>query len=81
MFGTALSCIVAVREYLIQRAPFFSRHPLVLLLFLCTVSFVGGLFGFGELIGWIYPVFGYLGFAVLCAMVAHERYLRRNPLP
>jgi len=77
MFGTALSCVVAAQGDLVRRFPPLSRHPALPVLVLVVISFVGGLFGFGDLIGWIYPIFGYLGFAVLCAIVAHERHLRR----
>lgn len=77
MFGTALSCLVASREYLMQKYPLAARHPITVLLLLSALAFVGGLFGFGTLIGWIYPIFGYLGFAVLCSVTAHERYVRR----
>ena len=78
MFGTALSCLVAVREYLTQKSDACRRHRGIVMPSLILLTFVGGLFGFGDLIGWIYPLFGYLGFVVLCAMVLHERYLRRR---
>ena len=77
MFGTALSCLVAAREYLTQKSIFCRAHRGGVLSCLILLIFVGGLFGFGDLIGWIYPMFGYLGFFVLCAMVMHERYWRR----
>ena len=78
MFGTALSCLVSAREYLMQKSDICRARQGSVMPILILLTFVGGLFGFGELIGWIYPLFGYLGFVVLCAMVMHERYLRRK---
>ena len=78
MFGTALSCVVAVHTDLARRFAAPALYPALSVFVLTVIAFVGGLFGFGELIGWIYPIFGYLGFAVLCAIVAHERHLRRR---
>lgn len=77
MFGTALSCTVAVREYLTQKLTVCERHPVAVTFAVAALAFVGGLFGFGDLIGWIYPIFGYLGFAALCSAAAHERHVRR----
>lgn len=77
MFGTALTCTVAAQGYLAQKLPVCDRHPWAVILPFSALSFAGGLFGFGDLIGWIYPMFGYLGFAVLCSVAAHERYWRR----
>lgn len=81
MFGTALSCTVAAREYLGQKLAFCRRHPTGVALVIALIAFVGGLFEFGDLIGWIYPIFGYLGFGVLCSVVAHERHVRRLKKP
>jgi len=77
MFGTAMTCTVAAQSYLAQKLPVCDRHPWVGILPFSALSFTGGLFGFGDLISWIYPLFGYLGFAVLCSVAAHERYWRR----
>lgn len=77
MFGTALTCTVAAQGYLAQKLPACERRPWTVILPFSALSFAGGLFGFGDLIGWIYPLFGYLGFAVLCSVAAHERYWRR----
>ena len=43
-----------------------------------TLVFGGGLLGFGNLIGVVYPLFGYFGLLALCGVVSHERYLRRR---
>lgn len=77
MFCTALSCTVAVREYLLQKYATCARHPTAVVFAVSAIAFAGGMFGFGDLIGWVYPIFGYLGFVALCSMVAHERYVRR----
>lgn len=76
MFGTALTCTVAAQSYLAQHLPRCARRPRATALAVGALSFAGGTLGFGDLIGWLYPLFGYLGAAVLCAIVLHERHLR-----
>lgn len=78
MFGTALSCTVAAQGYLAEKFPACARRPAATVLPFAALAFVGGLFGFGDLIGWIYPMFGYLGFAVLISVVLHERHVRHR---
>ena len=78
MFGTALSCTVAAREYLTLKLPRVSRRPWAAILPYTALAYAGGLLGFGDLIGWIYPLFGYLGCFVLLSVIAHERHVRRE---
>ena len=78
MFGTALSCTVAVREQLSRKYPICQKYPTAAMGVFVTLVFGGGLLGFGNLIGVVYPLFGYFGLLALCGVVSHERYLRRR---
>ncbi len=71
MFGAALSCFMALSNYF--RVKFLLRkntyHFVVILIALA--SFVGSIFGFGDLIGTIYPLFGYIGIVVLVSLAVN----------
>lgn len=71
MFGTALSSTVAADVYLKQKILFFRRHRLPAVGIICCLTWLGSLFGFSELIGVIYPVFGYFGIAALVCIAVH----------
>ena len=76
MFGAGLTGTVAAEAYLSGKYAFCARHRAAVIAACSALSFGGGLFGFGDLIGWIYPIFGYVGIASLMLTVAHERHLR-----
>lgn len=61
MFGTSVSSLVAVLTYTGQKSAWLSAHRTLVLLVLTAAAFAGSLFGFGDLIGTVYPVYGYLG--------------------
>ena len=42
-----------------------------------TAAFAGSLFGFGDLIGTVYPVYGYLGMAAKLLVAEHAVHARR----
>ena len=77
MFGTALSCLVALLTYIAQKHVCLGRH-------VKNSSWIAGLFlaagaqaGFGKLISILYPVFGYIGVAALLCVLAHAVRLYR----
>ena len=78
MFGTALSCTVAACEHLSRKYPICGKYPTVAIGVFVALAFGGGLLGFGNLIGLVYPLFGYFGMFALWGVVSHERYLRRQ---
>ncbi len=60
MFSASLSCIVATVVYLKTKLPDIKEIPVTLII--CAGGFLLGRVGFSQLISFIYPVCGYLGF-------------------
>jgi uncharacterized membrane protein YkvI len=81
MFGTSLSCMVALLTYQRQKHPALERHKPVNICILGILSWAGSLAGFGNLIAVIYPIFGYIGAAALGCVVAHFVKIRRSEKP
>lgn len=71
MFGTSLSSIVGVVEYGEQKSEWFSKHKRVMIIILSLTGWICSLFGFGDLIGIVYPISGYFGFAAILAVIIH----------
>ena len=71
MFGTALSSLVAFVSMLSAKSGRISRRrkPFTALCAVCM--FLGSLFGFGDLIGVVYPIFGYCSSVFIVLMAAH----------
>lgn len=78
MFGTALSSLVAFVGMLCGKSAGISkRRPLATAV--CAVGmFAGSLFGFGELISVIYPVFGYCSSVFIILMTVHCFHARKK---
>lgn len=72
MFGTALSCAVALRHYCTMRAPYLTARSGVFVLFLTAISWGCSMFGFGKLIGTVYPVCGTLGALAMLGLLHHS---------
>ena len=77
MFGTSVSSLVAVLTYAGQKSARLAGHRMALLLVLTAAAFAGSLFGFGDLIGTVYPVYGYLGMAAMLLVAEHAVHARR----
>lgn len=77
MFGTSVSSLVAVLTYTGQKSAWLSAHRTLVLLALTAAAFAGSLFGFGDLIGTVYPVYGYLGMAAMLLVTEHAIHARR----
>lgn len=71
MFGTSLSSIVGVIAYGEQKSQWFMEHKKTLVIALAFVGWICSLFGFGDLIGIVYPISGYFGIAVILAVIIH----------
>ena len=71
MFGTALSSLVAFVSMLAAKSERITRgrKPFTALCALCM--FLGSLFGFGDLIGVVYPIFGYCSSVFIVLMAIH----------
>lgn len=76
MFGTALSSMVAFLNMLCLKLKKPRRGTLTALYALGM--FGGSLFGFGDLIGTVYPLFGYCSSVFIVLMAVHYFKVRRN---
>lgn len=71
MFGAALSSQVAVINCLIEKFPAVENKRGLFLALICGASYAAGLFGFGDLIGLLYPVFGYASILFIITITVH----------
>lgn len=69
MFGTSLASMVAITEYFSEKSVFFVNNKRFLIFIIGILAFVCSLSGFGNLVGTVYPIFGYAGFGVLLLIV------------
>ena len=80
MLGTALSCQVSFVGYFTARFPFLKEHRNALVPVVGLAAYLAGLLGFGDLIGVLYPVFGYGGAVFILMMVVHYFMARKQKL-
>ena len=78
MFGTSLSSLVAFTNMLCLKSERIRSHKVIMVTVFALGMFVGSLFGFGDLIGVIYPVFGYCSSVFIVLMIAHYIKVRRS---
>ncbi|MBP3330682.1 MAG: hypothetical protein J6L89_07605 [Clostridia bacterium] len=69
MLGTSLSSVVALMTYMEIKKENLKKKRFITVPAMCLAAFVMSLVGFSDLIGFIYPVFGYLGFAALVLII------------
>lgn len=78
MFGAALSCMMALTNYFkVKFALNYKAHKLVITA-TALLAFLGSIFGFGNLVGTVYPIFGYIGIAVLILLVINFCKLKKS---
>ena len=70
MYGVAVSTMVAVLEFFRLKVKAWSRHKTVIRLLIFGFIYAGSLAGFSNLIGVVYPIYGYLGIAVMLLISA-----------
>ena len=78
MFGGSLSAVVALDEYLKQKIRFFAKHRMLMIVAMSVLAWAGSLVGFSELIGTVYPIFGYFGIAALILITVHYCKVRKK---
>ena len=78
MFCNALASLVAMLTYMEQKQAVFRRHKKLTLAAAAVLSWIGSLAGFGDLIGVIFPVFGYLSVVFLVCMMVHFIQCKRQ---
>jgi uncharacterized membrane protein YkvI len=71
MFGTSVSSVFAINEFVKSRFKISKKTSVLIILILSVLSFVGSIFGFDKLIGVVYPVCGYLGVTALVLIVVN----------
>ncbi len=82
MFCNALASLVGLLFYLEQKKPSWQIHRKRLLMAAAILIWLGSLGGFGQLIGIIFPVFGYISILFLAGLIiryAHCRHSEKTP--
>lgn len=71
MFGTSVSSVFAIDEFVKSRFNVSKKISVLIILLLSVLSFAGSVVGFDKLIGIVYPVCGYLGVTALVLIVVN----------
>ena len=71
MFCNGLASLVGMTAYMEQKIALVHLYKKAVLLVVCMLAWAGSLLGFAEIIGTVYPVFGYLSIAFIAFMVIH----------
>lgn len=77
MFGTALSSMVAFTGFLSLKSEKINSRKGLFTAACAVAMFLGSLFGFGDLISVIYPLFGYCSSVFIVLMAVHYIKVRR----
>ena len=77
MFTAALSSLFGITSRMEARLNGRLSRRFVALL--CTAAFAGSIFGFKNVVSYIYPLCGYVGFFALIGVALHARALRGSP--
>lgn len=78
MFGTALSSLVAFTNLLCLKSSKLEKGRVSFVIVCAALVFCGSLFGFGDLIGVVYPIFGYLSSVFIILMAVHYFKVRKK---
>lgn len=78
MFGAAQSCTVAAVTFLEQKQPKMMKKRPVVVVSMALVAWVCSGFGFGNLVGTLYPLFGYMSMFTMVTLIIHAIQLRKN---
>ena len=77
MFGASISVFVPVPRYLL-RFPKFEGRTVLLPVVLSVLAFVLSQAGFSDLIGTLYPIYGFVGFAYIAGILIHAWMIHRK---
>lgn len=78
MFSNALASLVGLTFFMEKKRPVLEQHRKLVLAVIAVLVWTGSLAGFGNLIGVIFPVFGYIGCVFMVFMVIHYVQCRRR---
>lgn len=79
MFTAALSSLFGITARMEARRG--GRISPCLTALLCAAAFAGSIFGFRNVVSYIYPICGYVGFFALLGILFHARALRKSGVP
>ena len=71
MFGTALSSFVGIIQFFLEKFSWNKKRERRFALGLAVLAFLASLFGFGDLISVLYPLFGYGSMLFLLLLAFH----------
>lgn len=71
MFGASLSCQVSLVNFFLGKSATARKNRALFILLVTAATYGAGLFGFGELIGVLYPLFGYGSVLFIVTLTAH----------
>ena len=66
-----LASLVGMSAYVEQKSAFVRTHKNPVLLAVSVLAWAASLLGFAEIIGTVYPIFGYISIAFLVFLVIH----------
>ncbi len=78
MFGTSLSSLVAINEYIRKKIPSSNKYIKYITMITGGLTFIFSLLGFGNLVNTVYPLFGYAGFIILLIIIINNIILKKN---
>jgi uncharacterized membrane protein YkvI len=78
MLGTGLSSLVGAIHYITEKSDVLNTNKKITTAFVVCLIYLFGLFGFGDLIGTIYPICGYFGIVALICMAEHLIHLKNE---
>ena len=79
MFSNALASLVAFMEYMNSNIRVLNTHRKSTMAVLMVLVWAASLAGFGNLVGTVFPVFGYIGIGIIvCICIHYAQCLRRK---
>ena len=79
MFSNALASLVAFMEYMNSNIRVLNTHRKSTMAVLMMLVWAASLAGFGNLVGTVFPVFGYIGIGIIvCICIHYAQCLQRK---
>ena len=76
-----LASLVGMSAYVEQKSAFVRTHKNPVLLAVSVLAWAASLLGFAEIIGTVYPIFGYISIAFLVFLVIHFFRAKKTKQP
>ncbi len=78
MFGAAIGCLVALMTFLQEKSAAVRSHRVLWTAGIMAAALLGSFVGFSDLIGVLYPIFGYCGIGFLALLAMHWLHKRKE---